>query len=249
VVTLASGQRNAQSVAVNAADAYWSIESETEGASVMKVPLGGGIPATVAAAQNYGAGNLSVDTNSVYWTTQDAVVKDAPGGGAPTTLASGQGGGALAVSATAVVWDADYGCGDGCYTAAILEVPIDGGAVTTLATEPTISGGVAVDAESVYWSAGDGTIKKVPLGGGIVTTLVSSAGGFGQVVLDSTSVYWTAYDGVRRAPIDGGAPVTLASGESGVSGLAVDGESVYWAAVDRNSLDRGRSTDDTCRIE
>jgi hypothetical protein len=160
-VTLASGQADPWSLAVNATGAYWSEGSETGVDFVMSVPLVGGTLATVAIAQN-GAGNLALDASSIYWTTSDgAVVKNALGGGTPTTLASGQVGGALAVCATAVFLDADYNCGDGCDNAAILQIPIDGGAVMTLATAPTISEGMAVDATSVYWS--DGSIERVDI--------------------------------------------------------------------------------------
>ncbi len=101
---------------------------------------------------------------------------------APSALVIGVDPGAIAVDSTSVYW------ADG--SGAVMKVGINGGAVTTLASEASDIelGTIAVDSTSVYWTAA-GAVKKVGINGGAVTTLASGGRAY-YIAVDSTSIYW-----------------------------------------------------------
>lgn len=111
-------------------------------------------------------------------------------GGTPTTFASGFSGdgGGVAVNGTTVYFF------DG---AALVSVPLAGGAPTPLATGLDEPRSIALDATHVYWTAEGGkgapetgALMKVPPAGGTPDTLVSGLTRPFGLAVDSTSVYW-----------------------------------------------------------
>lgn len=118
----------------------------------------------------------------------------------------------------------------------IVKAPLDGGAVTTLAS-PSAANAIAVDATSVYW--GYGEIVKMDKNGGTPITLVSTTDEVMRLAVDSTSVYWSTepwmtlpYQGptgtVMKVDKTGSSPITLASEQGSISGLTVDATNVYY---------------------
>ena len=155
------------------------------------------------------------------------------------TLVSGRAPDGIAVDATSVYWT-DPGA------AAIMKVPLGGGAPTTLASGPA-SSGIAVDATSVYWTTNlyrNASVMRVPLGGGAPITLATGQNSPPGVAVDATSVYWTncsvllnpraqrpRLDSVMKLPLGGGTiPTPLASYQVTpcAIAIAVDATNVYW---------------------
>ncbi len=116
---------------------------------------------------------------------------------------------------------------------------VDAGPLVVLATTPpsvSLTGAIAVDATSVYWSTADGngtqkgTVMKVHTTGGAATTLYSGLQNPGVLALAGTNVYWCdsrqSLD-VVSVPVIGGAATTLYSGAQ-VNDLAVGPASAYF---------------------
>ena len=84
---------------------------------------------------------------------------------------------------------------------AVLQMPLGGGAATTIASMVTAEN-IAVDAQYVYSTDGffTGGEKKVPIGGGPLKTHSDGQSGPGFVAVDATSVYWTTLNSIKKAP-------------------------------------------------
>jgi hypothetical protein len=141
----------------------------------------------------------------------------APGGVGPENF------GGIAVDAQSVYWTRDK-------EGTLLKVPVDGGAVVTLASGETRPTDIAIDATNVYFNS-ETQIMKVPIGGGTVTELATGAPL--NIALDGANVYWTVYEGntqnaIGKVPIAGGATTTFVSNQGGALGIAVDATNVYW---------------------
>jgi hypothetical protein len=239
-LTLVAGDYVPVAITVDATSVYWAAtwtndypNYATDGL-ILKVPLGGGTPITLASELDSDPQCIAVNANSVYWMTTQSTVMSVPlGGGTPTTLATGQltcgNGVGLAVDSTDLYWTTGE-------QGSVMTMPIGGGAATTLFYDWwSDNGGIAVDGTSVYWANGSaGALMSVPVHGGTPTTVASSQYTPSGVAIDSASIYWTdPWSGaVARAPLSGGTVTTLAFGvpwaEPGTYAIASGGGYVYW---------------------
>jgi hypothetical protein len=133
----------------------------------------------------------------------------------------------------------------------VVQIPIGGGAATTLATNMEVLydaaylNAIASDATHVYWVAGasgsDGAIMRSAIGGGGATAIYSSQQIPQAVVTDGTHVFWADWgtfdsmghsnnDGTLwQGSVDGTATaLKLASSQSAPSAIAIDSQNVYW---------------------
>ncbi len=210
----------------------------------------------LACSQDTPSG-LAVSNGVVYWTNYDAAANsgNASGsggaimsvptsGGTPTTVATNQDyPWAIAADANNVYWtnyDND-GAGSGGMTSsgAVLQAPIGGGSVTTLAMGLEDPYGIAVDASNVYFTtyAGD-RVKSVPIGGGTVVTLAQGLSSPCYIAVSGGDAYWTNYgDGTVQSIATGGTspgtPTTLATdaAKQYANGIAVSGSTVFFVAT------------------
>ena len=169
----------------------------------MSIPLAGGTPTTLATGQQTSA--VAVDAANAYWVTYatpgGVVMKVSLSGGTPVPLATQQNRAApIAVDGTSVYWSSA--------NATVGEVPLDGGALTTLVSgsSPSLASlpfSIAVDGTSVYWTDQvGGTVSKVSVEGGTVVTLATGQSAPGAIAVDGTSVYWTnGGDGVGTGTV------------------------------------------------
>jgi hypothetical protein len=149
-------------IAVDASSVYWT-DIDQKG-HVMKVPIAGGAPTTLAAS-SCNAPDLAIDSTSAYWVNESTFLMKVPlAGGAAVTLATGypralEG---VAVDSTNVYWS------DG--TGALVKTPVAGGETITLVTfaqfdqldqlSPSV---IVVDGTSVYWSNKNATMQIAKL--------------------------------------------------------------------------------------
>jgi hypothetical protein len=121
---------------------------------------------------------------------------------------------------------------------AVLSVPMDGGAVQTLAPSQDSPLAITVDGTNVYW-ANSATIMKMSLDDGGIATLASGQDPE-EIAVDSVRIYWTdLFAGtVQSAPLAGGGPVKpLVGGEAAPAFIATDGRNVYFTNFSQGTSD------------
>jgi hypothetical protein len=262
-ITIASSQLNAVAVAVDSSAVYWAnagtstcapsgaCTSNGDGA-VLRAPLTGGAPTTLASGQHVPV-SIAVDSTNAYFIDEGTAVYDSSiadgsvvkvplGGGAPVTLATGYSyPGALAIDKANVYWTAPDSLGKG----TVFKVPIAGGTIVTLATGfwawdiqtggSTVPTLIATDGNDVYWVTAnvDGAgakVMKVAVSGGLATELGSFQGQLSTLALDSAALYWTDERSFVKVLLAGGSPTTFDTGEGtpDPGGLVVDSTNLYW---------------------
>ena len=242
-VVLASGF-GANAIAVDATSVYAAGPS-----SLVKIPIAGGAPATLATTTSMIVGSIAVDATNVYFSTGTEVMKVAIAGGTPASVgpAFSKAVG-LALDGTNI-YVADQTAGT------VTAVPLGGGSPKTLVTGETSPSAVAVDATDLFFidATANGALKRVPLAGGAATTLAQLNTTPGSLALGPSTVYFTtiyANGGeVRSVAKGGGAPASLASNQAFPLSVAVDATNAYWVdnpgtngVVSRVALDGGTAT-------
>ena len=104
-----------------------------------------------------------------------------------------------------------------------MKIPVDGGSATTLASNQSFIGDIAVDSTNVYWTVRNeplttadtavGAVMKVSLDGGTPTTLASAQFAPIDLAVDDTNVYWLAGGNLMKTPTGGGSITVLATGQ------------------------------------
>jgi len=184
---LASGQNGSLAITVDSTYVYWANQgSSTQGGSIAKVPLDGGLVIPLYQEQLDGGTNpdtvglgIAVDTTSVYWTNEfpntsngsvaKAPLSGVPNGGKPILLATHQTMPSSIVTDGVNVYWTNIGPNSG-GAATVMRVPVDGvpdgGAPAVLLSNQNQPTGLAVDGTSVYWTtnnaAGDSLMKLTP---------------------------------------------------------------------------------------
>jgi hypothetical protein len=160
------------------------------------LPVSGGTPTILNPVQGGQVLSMAMKATNVYWTvfSTNGAVFSAPIAGGPVNLmvAHTDRPMGIAVDENNVYWVGD---GNGTVNA----MPIDGGAVTTLATGPGFAEFLVLDSGYLFWSAGldtnDGAILRMPVTGGTPTVLAWDIYGAGPLVVDAQSVYFIVENG------------------------------------------------------
>jgi hypothetical protein len=191
LVTLATGAEGGNGLAIQGTNLYWTTLMPS--ASIRSVSTAGGDAGTIFGYYAY----VAVDTTNLYSISTgpfDSVVQLPLSGGVPSTLASGlEEADGIAIDSQNV-----YATSIAPNGGVVIKVPLDGGAVTTLAYGNG-SGDVHVDATSVYFIGYPNGIVKVPIGGGVPATLAPGAQPE-ALAIDAANVYF-----VNRKQCDEGA--------------------------------------------
>lgn len=243
--TLASGRQYAD-IVVDSTNVYWAdhASSTDMSGSVLAMALGGGAISTVASAQS-GPDCLAVSATNAYWKVEecldggticgDSVVTAPISGGMPTTLTSSLlatpytiwG---MALDAANLYWiEADQ------TSASILEMPLGGGTISTLAPAASATD-IAADGTNVYFTNGSalGAIMKVAVTGGQPVTLATQQPSPFGIATDGQDVYWASFGFVSasgfvaKVPIAGGTVTTLTSHRAQPLDLGLGATRVFW---------------------
>lgn len=151
------------------------------------------------------------------------------------TIATGQ------VGATGIVVDAVnvYWVTYISQSGVVMKAPINGGNPVAIATGQNFPTAIAIDTSTnpstIFWSAGDQTIKRVSAAGGPITTMATGQTNCQGLAVNATTLFWTnvANDTVQKLASNVAGPTVptqinmLSSAKP--HGIALDAFNVYWA--------------------
>jgi hypothetical protein len=229
----------------------------TSNGALVRVELGSWTVTTLAGDASLTISQaLAADAKNFYFFAEDdqnpiALFSCPRAGGAVTKIADAPSAvqwatwGVIAVDASRVYW-VDVLGGD------VMAAPLNGGPATVIAQGTDLSGGIAVDATSVYWTTspnvppgqqGVGGVYAMPLAGGPPALLPATVSQPSQVVSDGTSLYvldsglavfecGTFHGQLVKIPLAGGAATVLASDLDNVVGFAIGNGNAYVTSDD-----------------
>jgi len=172
LVSLAPPQTVAAMLAVDATNVYWVALGSQGGGCLFSVPVDGGAPVALEAGCDPEGispiAGIATTNGHIFYTR--SLIADSPlsgllrvptTGGVPTTLASHSSSSVSApvVDAVHAYWQ-DGACsssGQGCQW--LWRVPVGGGTSVALAQGATAP--IALDATSVYWAGGGGSVVRL----------------------------------------------------------------------------------------
>jgi hypothetical protein len=238
---------SATGVVVDAVSVYWAVGYSGSSGNIYKIPIAGGTKTTLAFAnQPY---DVAVDATHVYWAEanggtlgSNSVRKVPINEGAVITLhPGGTLHGVMAIDDTHVYFRYSDG-----FVWKIAKVDKNGESVIDLASNVgSFPAGIAVDANSVYWTEENaGNIKKVSINGGTVATLASGLVKPQRIAVDENNVYFIELGNkepgagaIKVVSINGGEVITLADGLNYPTGVVVDDVSLYWTEQGTDGTD------------
>lgn len=189
---------------------------------------------TTLESDSYGFSVLTVDHGYVYATRigdpdTGAVLKIPAAGGAPSVVVS------------TPTFGTSYGLvvdGPNVYASAsagfVFTAPIGGASsASVLVSTPPDAWGIALDAQSIYWSTADdpGFIETAPRAGGVPTILATVTASPRKVLVDDTRVYWIGGgpgDTLSSVAKTGGPPTVLATSSVAGQDMVRVGDFIYW---------------------
>ena len=219
--------------------------TQSYGAACQVLPIDAGLP-DGAALEATGANvfsDMTLNADAVYWTTGTEVMRAPLGSDDAVPVATAQNNShALVVDSSSVYWT-NMGVPP-TYVGSVLSMQIDGGAISTLASDQDSPNAITIDQASVYFvvggtSLGDGgnspaAVLSVPRTGGTVTTVVSGLGSnWSPIAVYDGVLAFVSYLGnvgsqISTVPATGGTTTVLAPSEHRVGSIALDATSVYW---------------------
>jgi hypothetical protein len=182
---------------------------------------------TTLAGGEKSPGNVLVDSDTVYWTSNQLIRQMKKIGGSPTTLYSAPAT-VLGIVAddTSLYWTVQ-GVG-------VMSGPKVGGATMMLASGvPNLP---AADADHVYWVDGQSpaNLRRVAKVGGAMPETLATEPRFGVLLVDDQSLYWAESETgrLRRIAKTGGTITDLRPADgSTVTATALDATTLYFATA------------------